>query len=83
MRMALYEVIECKPVFRAWLDVPENVHGDSWLRDNGYSRAHTLRLGKIIEVTEKERRALHRVHDRLKFEGKLPSIAWKLLNNDA
>ena len=84
MRMALYKSISREPVFQGWVDVADSVNDfDSWLYNNGYSRDHMLRREKIIEVTARERRALHRAHDSLKAQGKLPSVAWKVLNNEA
>ncbi len=84
MKMALYKVVDRELVFVKWVEVPEAVHDDTWLFENGYSRDHTLRRGKVIEVTPAESRALRREHDRLKASGLLPSaldrIVGKLTN---
>lgn len=53
-------------------DVKRNYRTD-WCSQNGYDETHYLRVAKVIETTEAERRDFSRAHDRLKAEGKLPS----------
>jgi hypothetical protein len=74
VQKALYKVKNGNCVFIKFVEVSDTVrHDDSWLKEQGYDSSFLLRRGKIIEVSQSERKALSRTHDLLKQRGLLPS----------
>lgn len=81
MKMVLYRIENRELTDPKWIDVPDGtVDLDAWLFDNGKGGGkYTLRRGIVQTETLTEIASLHRAHDRLKAEGKLPSVAGRVV----
>lgn len=81
-RVVLYRVVDRELVFDSWIEIPEGVHDDTWLHDNGYDASYTIRTGIVRPmVTKAEAAIIDRTVSRLKAEGKLPSALDTILAN--
>ena len=80
MRMILYKIVNRELVEPKAIEVPNGtVDFDSWLHSQDYGKEYTLRRGIVQEMTDAERKAFQREHDRLKAVGKIPSAATAMI----